>query len=196
MVLNQADPDPIPYPDNSTAYTPRTPPETVCEDLGDADSKVETNNMSSSTTTTGSVLSSSSVPWPGSTFIIRCIRSGHALTVLDGKVTLAPLGGRGSVHWKCVETKGWLGFQNVVTGRFLGHDGKKGRLCCSVAWHRGWESFSPRLRPQGGFVLMMTHFERLWPVGVKVEKGGDQTLAKIEKNSADATVSVWEFIKV
>jgi hypothetical protein len=43
---------------------------------------------------------------------------------------------------------------------------------------------------------MMTHFERLWPVGVKVEKGGDQTLAKIEKNSADATVSVWEFIKV
>ncbi|KIW70857.1 hypothetical protein PV04_03094 [Phialophora macrospora] len=191
MVLNQADPDPIRDPDNSTAYTPRTPPETVCEGLDDA--KIETNNMSSTAATTSDL--SSSVPWAGSTFIIRSIPSGHALTVLDGKVILAPLGGRGSVHWKCVATKGWLGFQNVVTGRFLGHDGKRGRLCCSVAWHRGWESFMPQLRPQGGFVLMTPHFEKLWPVGVKVEKGVEM-LAKIEKDPADPAVSVWEFIKV
>ncbi|ETI23664.1 hypothetical protein G647_05466 [Cladophialophora carrionii CBS 160.54] len=190
MVLNQADPDPIPDADNSTTYTARTPPVTVCEDVDEADADVDAkiNNIPPS-------LPPSSVPWPGSTFIIRSIPSGQALTVLDGKVTLAPLGGRGSVHWACVETKGWLGFRNVVTGKFLGHDGKKGRLCCSVGWHRGWESFSPRLRPSGGFVLMMTHFERLWPVGVKVEHGVER-LAKIEKHAGDAMVSVWEFIKV
>lgn len=181
MVLNQVDPKPLSDLDDSTIYTANTPPETVADDflddldpLGDAES------------------SSPSVPWPGSTFIIRSVSSGHVITLLDGQIVLAQLGGRGSVHWACVETKGWLGFRNTVSGRFLGHDAR-GRLCCVADRQQGWENFCVRVRPEGGYVLLMTHFERLWHVGTKVEQGVEK-LAKIENGRSDALV--WEFIKV
>ena len=181
MVLNQADPKPIPDPDNSTIYTATTPPETVAVDLLDDHDPFG-----------GAEPSSSSVPWPGSTFIIRSASSGHVITLLDGQVVLAQLGGRGSIHWACVETKGWLGFRNLASGRFLGHD-IKGGLCCSAERHRGWEYFCVRMRPEGGYVLLMTHFERLWHVGTKVEQGVEK-LAKIENGGSDGIV--WEFVKV
>lgn len=106
---------------------------------------------------------------------------------------LAPPGGRGSIHWACVENEGrWLGFRNVVTGSFLGHD-KKGRLCCIARTQNGWENFCARMRPEGGYVLLMTHYERLWSVGFKVEQGVEK-LAKIENEGPDEIV--WEFVKV
>ncbi|KAI9778546.1 MAG: hypothetical protein M1816_004022 [Peltula sp. TS41687] len=161
MVLNQVDPKLILDPDNSTVYTATTPPETVATNLlddhdpfGDAKS------------------SYSSVPWPGSTFIIRCVSSGHVITLLDGQIVLAPPGGRGSIHWACVETKGWFGFRNHVSG---------------------WENFCVRMRPEGGYVLLMTHFETLWHVGIKVEQEVEK-LAKIEYKGSDGIV--WEFVEV
>ena len=181
MVLNQADPKPIPDPDNSTIYTATTPPETVAVDLLDDHDPFG-----------GAEPSSSSVPWPGSTFIIRSASSGHVITLLDGQIVLAQLGGRGSIHWACVETKGWLGFRNLASGRFLGHD-IKGTLCCSAERHQGWENFCVRMRPEGGYVLLMTHFERLWHVGIKAGQGVEK-LAKIENGGSDAIV--WEFVKV
>ena len=179
MVLNQADPKPIPDSDNSTVYSATTPPETVTADLLDDPFG-------------GAEPSSSSVPWPGSTFIIRSVSSGHVITLLEGQIVLARPGGRGSVHWACVETKGWLGFRNLASGRFLGHD-MQGRLCCFAERHRGWENFCVRMRPEGGYVLLMTHFERLWHVGIKVEKGVEK-LAKIENGESDGII--WEFVKV
>jgi hypothetical protein len=181
MVLNHVDPKPIPDPDNSTVYTATTPPEAIAADLLDDHDSFG-----------GTKLSSSSVPWPGSTFIIRSVSSGHVITLLDGQIVLARPGGRGSIHWACVENKGWLGFQNTVSGRFLGHDAK-GRLCCSVERHQGWENFCVRTRPEGGYVLLMTHFERLWKVGIKVEQGVEK-LAKIGNGGPDGIV--WEFVKV
>jgi hypothetical protein len=181
MVLYEDDPNPIPDPDNSTEYTTTTPPETVAADLLDDYDPFG-----------GPKLSSSSVPWPGSTFIIRSASSGHVITLLDGQIVLAPPGGRGSIHWACVETKGWLGFQNPVSGRFLGHD-IKGRLCCSGERHQGWENFCVRMRPEGGYVLLMTHFERLWHVGINLEQGVEK-LAKIGNGGSDGIV--WEFVKV
>src|SRR2546421_11330502 len=115
MDFYHADPTPTPETDTSTAYTANTPPETESGDLDDQDPLG------------GAHPSSFSVPWPGSTFIIRSVSSGKVLTLLDGQVVLGLLGGRGSIHWECVETSGWLGFRNLVTGKFLGHDGKKGR---------------------------------------------------------------------
>jgi hypothetical protein len=181
MVLNQVDPKPIPDPDNSTIYTATTPPETVADDLLDDHDPFG-----------GAKPSSSSVPWPDSTFIIRSVLSGHVITLLDGQIILAQPGGRGCIHWSCVETKGWLGFQNPVSGRFLGHDAK-GRLCCSAERHQGWENFCVRMRPKGGYVLLMTHFERLWHVGIKVEQGVEK-LAKSGNGGSDGIV--WEFVKV
>lgn len=181
MALYNVDPNPIPDFDDSTVYTANTPSETDAADLLDDQDPLDNPK-----------LSSCSVPWPGSTFIIRCAASGDILTLLDGQVVLAPPGGRGSIHWACVETKGWLGFRNTVSGRFLGHD-TGGRLRCSAERHQGWENFCARMRPEGGYVLLMTHFERLWHVGARIERGVEK-LAKIGDGGSDGTV--WEFVKV
>jgi len=178
MALNNVPPKPISEDGDSTVYTVATPPETLISELDDFDPF---------TTPTAS-----SVPWPGSTFIIRSASSGHVITLLDGEVVLAPPGGRGSIHWTCVDTKGWIGFRNTVSGRFLGHD-KDGKLRCQADRQQGWENFCVRLRPEGRYVLLMTHFERLWNVGIKVERGVDK-LAKIDNEKSDGLA--WEFVKV
>ncbi|KAF2803367.1 uncharacterized protein BDZ99DRAFT_468324 [Mytilinidion resinicola] len=180
MVLNHIDPQAIPDDDNSTVCTAATPPETVVADLMDEDYAF------------GDIKTNSSVPWPGSTFIIRSTSSGHVITLVDGQIILAPIGGRGSIHWVCMETKGWLGFRNKASGRLLGHD-DKGNLRCAAGRHQGWENFCVRLRPEGGYVLLMTHFERLWHVGIKKEHGVEK-LAKIGDGGNDGLV--WEFVKV
>ncbi|KAL8786511.1 MAG: hypothetical protein Q9213_002738 [Squamulea squamosa] len=185
MVIKQVNLESILDGDNSTIYTATTPPETVPAALSD----IPDNHGPF-----GSAEPSSfSVPWPGSTFIIRSVLSGHVLTLLDGQIVLTQPGGRGSIHWACVETTGWLGFLNVVSGKFLGHDAK-GILCCSAERHRWWEFFCPRMRPDGGYVLLMTHYERLWHVGIKAEQGVEK-LAKIEDGGSDRIV-LWEFAKV
>ncbi|RDL39132.1 Uncharacterized protein BP5553_03472 [Venustampulla echinocandica] len=164
MALHLVDPNPIPDLDSSTAYTAATPPESVAADLLDEPFG-------------GAKLSSSSVPWPGSTFLIRSVESGHMITLLDGQVVLAPPGGRGYIHWECVETKGWLGFRDCGSSSFLGHNGN-GRLRCSAKRQDGWENFCVRMRPEGGYVLLMTHWERLWQVGTNLERGVE-SLAKV-----------------
>jgi hypothetical protein len=181
MVRNQIDPKPIPDRDDSTIYTTITPPETVAADLLDHHDPFGSAEPSSSL-----------VPWPGSTFIIRSVSSRNVITLLDGQIMLTQSGGRGSIHWACVETKGWLGFRNTVSGKMLGHDAK-GRLCCSAERHQGWEYFCARMRPRGGCVLLMTHYERLWHVGVKWEPGVEK-LAKIGDGASDGIV--WEFAKI
>jgi hypothetical protein len=175
MSLNRLSPKPMTDHDDSTVAM--TPPETVADFL-------EENDPLGT-----SKLSSSSVPWPGSSFFIRSASSGHVLTLCDGQVMMLPPGGRGSIHWECVETKGWLGFRNVVSGRFLGHD-NAGKLRCTADRPQEWEKFCVRMTPEGGYVLLMTHWERLWQVGFTVERGVEK-LAKI----GEAGI-VWEFIKV
>ncbi|KAE8452416.1 hypothetical protein EG329_000318 [Mollisiaceae sp. DMI_Dod_QoI] len=181
MSLINLDPEPISDTDNSTIYTTFTPPESIATFLPETEDHDPSPNPSSS-----------SVPWPGSTFIIRSVSSGEVLTLHEGQVKLSRPGGRGTIHWACVETKGWLGFRNVSSGRFLGHD-SRGRLCCAGERHQGWENFCVRLRPEGGYVLLMTHWERLWPVGTVVEQGV-RKLAKIGEGSSGGIV--WEFVKV
>ncbi|MCJ1343867.1 hypothetical protein MMC31_002065 [Peltigera leucophlebia] len=168
MVLNPVDPKPI-----------LTPPETVAADL--LDDRDPFGGASSFL-----------VPWPSSTFIIRSVSSGYVITLLNGRIVLTQPGGPGSIHWACVETKGWLGFRNVVSGNFLGHD-EKGRLCCSAERHHMWERFCVRMRPEGGCVLLMTHYENLWHVGIKVEQGVKK-LAKIGDGGSFGIV--WEFAQV
>lgn len=184
MVLNFMDPKPISEADTSTVYGgAATPPETVAADIEFLDDQDPFGGVN---------VSSASVPWPGSSFIIRSVSTGDVITLLDGQIVLARPGGRGSIHWACVETKGWLGFRNSISGRFLGHDAQ-GKLCCAAGRQQGWENFCVRLRPEGGYILLMTHFERLWNIGIKVERGVEK-LAKIGDPGPDGIV--WEFIKV
>ena len=186
MVLNPVDLKPIlSHDDDSTTYTAATTPETVAADLPDDGDPLYDAEPSSSFL----------VPWPGSTFTIRSVSCGRVLTLRDGQIELTQpplLGGRGSIYWACVETKGWLGFRNTVSGKLLGHD-SKGRLCCSAEQHRGWEYFCVRMRPEGGCVLFMTHYDKLWHVGFK-EDQGVKKLAKIENGASDRIL--WEFDEV
>lgn len=48
------------------------------------------------------------------------------------------------------------------------------------------------MTPNGGYLLLMTHFERLWNVGIEKDHGVEK-LAKIGGSSSGV---VWEFIKV
>lgn len=180
MVLEQVDPKPVSDCEGSTVFTASTPSEsTSTEPLEDASSSA-------------SKLISSSVPWPGSTFVISSVFTGEVITLRGGEVVLSSPGGRDSIHWECVENKGWLCFRNPVSGRFLGHD-ILGRLCCVAEHHAGWENFHARIRPDGGYDLLMTHWERLWPIGIKGESGVKK-LAKMEDGGPDKIV--WGFVKV
>jgi hypothetical protein len=49
------------------------------------------------------------------------------------------------------------------------------------------------MRPGGGYVLLMTHFERLWHVGIREEHGVER-LAKVGDGGSDGIV--WEFVKL
>ena len=182
-LFNQSDLNPVQREDDdeSSAYTVRTPPESVAVNLLDNHDPLG-----------GAGACPYLGPWPDSTFIIRSVASGHVITLHDGHITLSPAGGRGSIHWACVETKGWLGFRNTVSGKLLGHD-KQGRLCCSAVQHQGWENFCARGRPEGGCVLLMQHWESLWHVGIKMEQGVEK-LAKIG-DGGDGGMA-FEFLKV
>lgn len=174
--------------DNSTIYTAKTPPETIAGDPMEDREQINDKPPVCS------------VPWPGSTYMIRSRSpgtSGQLITLLKGEVVLAQLGGRGSTHWDCIEKDGWLGFRNPVSGKLLGHD-EPGWLRCIVDQHRDWEYFCVRMKPDGGFVLLLRNggrAESLWKVGVKAEKGKkahEGKLAKIQKGDG----IVWDFIKV
>lgn len=164
---------------SASIYAAFTPPSTVADDFRDN----QTNK---------NAVIPLSFPWPGPTFIIRSVSSGQVITLRDGQIMLTQPGGRGSSHWRCVENKGWLGFQNIVSGKFLGHD-IYGKVRCESDFHQGWEYFSIRMMPDRGCVLLMTNWERLWPVGIVVEDDVEK-LAKVGDGGVD--VLVWEFIRV
>ncbi|KAJ8070232.1 hypothetical protein OCU04_000617 [Sclerotinia nivalis] len=191
MVCKQDIHNSIPDSDSDTFidYTTKTPPSTIIEDCNCDNNDDKKFDISSS------------VPWPGSTYLIRASSSGKLLTLDSGNVVLAqPAANRGSsIHWKCIEVKGWLHFQNVASGCYIGHN-FWGNILCSARQPDGWERFTARLRPEGGYYLMMSHFERLWKLGMR-----DGHLAKIMEGEwggmvrtgeGHLEVVVWEFVKV
>ncbi|TID25647.1 hypothetical protein E2P81_ATG03437 [Venturia nashicola] len=174
--------------DNSAIYTSKTPPETIAGDVTEDQEQPD------------EIPSPLCAPWPGSTYMIRSTSPGTAgqvITLLEGRIVLAKPGSRGSSQWDCIEKNGWLGFRNPVSGKLLGHD-EPGWLRCVVDQHRDWEYFCVRMKPDGGFVLLLRNGEKaesLCQVGVKVEKGKkahEGKLAKIQRGDG----IVWEFIKV
>jgi hypothetical protein len=111
------------------------------------------------------------------------------ITLLNGEVIMAPQGGLGSIHWECVETDNWLGFRNVASGCYLGHQHE--RLQCWVKHHKDCEYFCAR--PKGGYVSLLTGGKRLCRVGTKREDEVER-LVKLENGGFDEIA--WEFIEV
>ncbi|KAL5344726.1 hypothetical protein ACLOAV_010418 [Pseudogymnoascus australis] len=174
MSLDQFDSESISDRDNSTIYTPTTTSDTFTADLSEDHDQ------------------SSGVPSHDSTFIIRSVSSGHVITLLDGQVVLAPPGGRGSIHWACVETKGWFGFRNRISNKFLCH-AWNGRLECSATQHDGWRHFSITPVPKGGYIMQMLDFWTLRPIVIN-EENGLQKLGRTGIKLSDGII--WEFVRI
>lgn len=139
--------------------------------------------------------SQSSVPWPGRVFIIRSHKNGQVITLMNGKIILDKPGGLGTYRWRCVEKKGWLGFQDPPGARYLGYD-NRGWLRCAVDKHNDWEYICPRKRPEGGYVLLVLVKEELLPLGVHTEEteNGVGQRVKIAKWNSEGIV--WDFTEV
>jgi hypothetical protein len=105
------------------------------------------------------------------------------ITHRDSQIVLAPPGGRGSIHWTCVGNKGWLAFCSPVSGRFLGCN-LRGSLLCEAVRQKGWEDFCVRLRPEGGYALLMMSGTELWNVGSFAENGVEKLTMKVNESEA------------
>lgn len=136
----------------------------------------------------------SSVPCGGSIFIIRSKSDGKVITLLGGKIILDKPGSLGTYRWKCVETKGWWGFQDPASAMYMGY-GEKGVLHCSASRHQGWEYMIIRHISEGGYTILMPTNDRedLLPLGPHGYQGV-QTV-RLAKTMVDEHLG-WEFIKV
>ncbi|PVH95776.1 hypothetical protein DM02DRAFT_480591, partial [Periconia macrospinosa] len=95
-----------------------------------------------------------SVPIPGSFYLIQCTRNEKLLTFFKGQIVLIAMGGQHRTRWECVEKKGWLGFRDLSSYKFLGYD-EGGELCCKFAPQDLWESFQVRPTADGHYHLLM-----------------------------------------
>jgi hypothetical protein len=153
----------------------------------------------SSENTTKNALSSeipqSSIPWPGRAFIIRSRKNGRVITFLDGEVVMEKLGGLGTFRWRCVEEKGWMGFRDPASAQYLGYH-EHGLLFCRVPHHRNNEYICPRMRPEGGWVLLVRQGEHLRPLGVVANESDNGIKQKIKIMDWSSEEIVWDFIEV
>ncbi|KAI5921688.1 hypothetical protein F4810DRAFT_712307 [Camillea tinctor] len=126
------------------------------------------------------------VPWQGNDLVIRERGSGKVITMgIDG-VQLKKIGPMGGWHWKCVEHDGWLGFRNVVSGRYLGHN-NKGGFHALQTHHKGWESFVAKANPYGGYELLTIHGWKF--MKMRVAKDG------LTLEETDGKGALWDFVK-
>lgn len=133
------------------------------------------------------------VPWPGSTYIIRCINSGQVITLLNGDVILAQPDSPGCSHWACADHNGWLTFRNLVSGGFLGPSGFVFLKCFENLNEGG--NFCVRMRPQGGCVMLLHFLSQLHVVKIRVAKGEDFKRLTISWGEVTEEAA-WEFIRV
>lgn len=159
-----------------------TPPETIA-----------TESVYNPESSTSKVPKPKSFPLNGSIYIIRQESTGLVIQLLGGEVVLDKPSSLSSMDWVCEEKNGWLGFRNAASGKYLGHDGG-GKLCCRAGQQREWECFSLGVSSEHGYVLLMRHWEKLWPVTINTENKDIVTLAKVEGRISDG--NTWDFIEV
>jgi hypothetical protein len=114
------------------------------------------------------------------------------ITLVDGQVVLAPLGSRGSIDWKCVETEGWFGFQSCVSNKFINH-GWDARLKCSAELRGKCRHFTITPVSDGGYIMQMPDWWVLRPIVINAADGL-QKLGRTGNRLSEGII--WEFIKV
>jgi hypothetical protein len=136
---------------------------------------------------------------PGHTYIIHALSSDKIITHSDDQVTLAPQSPRcrdshnSYQQWLVVEIHGWLYLKNVNSGLVLGHD-NWGKLRRTANHYKELEKFHVQPFDNGGYLLLMTHWDKLVQVGVRSDGYGNMVLAKLQDGRSYGIV--WEFVKV
>ncbi|KAK4221024.1 hypothetical protein QBC38DRAFT_492923 [Podospora fimiseda] len=137
-----------------------------------------------------------SVPVRDKTFILTDTDFKYALTLLNGQLQFVKYDPddqhkpwTGCWLWKCVEKDGWLGFRNVASGTYLGHNGK-GVFHAVQKHHKRWEWFCARHdAEERGYVLLTGLWETLAKVGIE----GEGELATV-RMVTDGEPMVWKFV--
>ncbi|KAI1485421.1 hypothetical protein F5X96DRAFT_660119 [Biscogniauxia mediterranea] len=131
-------------------------------------------------------LSPGSVPSKGNVYAIRHRRSGKVITMGIEGLQLKQIGPMGGWHWMCVEKDGWLGFRNVVSGKYLGRDDRN-NFHAIQPHHMGWEYFVAKASPRGGYELQTLNgwvFKKMC-----VAKDGGKLMQTIGEGS------LWDFVQ-
>lgn len=116
----------------------------------------------------------------------------YVITLTDGQLQLEKgLRPGGGWVWKCIQTRGWFGFRNSVSGTYIGHD-NNGNIKATAFYHKGWEFLSPpQKQPAGGYLLHVGRWGNLHPLAIK-RKGSDSfSLIEREDNG-----TAWEFVRL
>jgi hypothetical protein len=169
-------------------------PSIIDSDTWDVCTPATTSEKTSENTQT-SETPQSSIPLPGRTFIIRSRANGQVITFLNGKIILDKPGGLGTFRWRCVETLGWMGFKDPASALHLGYD-EQSWLRCAMSHHHDWEYICPRMRPDGGFVLMVLVEQELLPLGACGEESEHGVEQKVKIMDWLSDRIVWDFIEV
>ncbi|KAI9690095.1 MAG: hypothetical protein M1820_010034 [Bogoriella megaspora] len=135
-------------------------------------------------------------PRSGATVLIRSCSSGELITLNRGDVFLAPSDSPGCAEWICTERDGKFGFQNRVSGSWLGNHDDDGNVKARVFHFKGMEEFTIWNR-NSGYVLK-SRVWRLWnardhPIGV-VRKDNMDKLVLDGESAPDP--ETWEFLEV
>lgn len=169
----------IAEPDTPTIYTPST---TTC------DEKQQPQPQQGSR------------PIHGHSFLIQDVATEKVITFWKGEIVLVPVGGWVMTRWECVEDRGWLGFRDPSSYKFLGFNENK-LLHCKYEHHKLWERFQEREVDDRIYHLLMTDFKAwkerwqeapLWPIGIHSENEPPH----LKLLGANSKPTRWRFIEV
>ncbi|KAH0527993.1 hypothetical protein TsFJ059_002907 [Trichoderma semiorbis] len=93
--------------------------------------------------------------------------------------------------WKCVKKSGWYGFQNMVSGAYLGYKGQSKKLQAVMPHHKNNEYFMAERHEDGGYVLLTIHGEELWQVAIS-----EDGKSLVEKKAEEGAGTAWDFVEI
>ena len=124
-------------------------------------------------------------PYAGSTYFIRHRDTGKLIVVEEGRPSLKGHLSQVGIHWACVESDGWLGFRNTISGCYLARN-HKDELGTDTPTHNDKGYFVVKPDPRGGQEVMVLQNQKLWRVTVADDHA---TLVLTEGKGA-----AWDFV--
>jgi hypothetical protein len=88
-----------------------------------------------------------------------------------------------------------MGFKDPASAQYLGYHEHE-LLFCKTPHHRNNEYISPRMRPEGGCVLLVHQDDHLRPLGVFADESENGMKKKIKIMDWSSDEIVWDFTEV